>query len=430
MSTPRADAPSRKTAVLGALTLLYAAQGVPFGFAAEYLPVVLREAGLSRSAIAAFGWLQLPWQLKPLWAGVADHPTVRPKARAVLLTLQLTLALVMASYALIGGVGSLAPWCALTAVAAFIAATQDVFVDAFAVRTLADAERGWGNSAQIAGYRVGMILGGGGMLALSGRLGAKPTLLACGALIAAASLGAFALRDDEAAPTASQEPYRSAATVKPERRAHLAEIVAVLRHALSGPARGVVAVALTYKLGIHAAAGLIKPMLVDAGWSREHIGALAVTLGAGAAVAGSVAGGGLHRWMGERRALTMGAALHAAAVVPLIAAAATGCPRGVTTAAIAAEHFASGAGTTVLFAGLMTATHRERAALHYTVLTSVNALAIGLGGLLGAILGDLVGVTAAYGVSALLCLAPMPLFSRWGDHASASAGVTEPAHQR
>jgi predicted MFS family arabinose efflux permease len=68
--------------------------------------------------------------------------------------------------------------------------------------------------------------------------------------------------------------------------------------------------------------------------------------------------------------------------------------------------------------------------LHYTVLTSVNALAIGLGGLLGAILGDLLGVTAAYGVSALLCLAPMPLFSRWSDHASASAGVTEPAHQR
>ncbi len=426
MSNSPARQPAQRATVLGALALLYAAQGVPFGFAAEYLPVVLREAGLSRSAIAAFGWLQLPWQIKPLWAGVADHPTVRPRARTALLALQLTLAAVMSSYALIGGVSSLAPWCALTAVAAFIAATQDVFVDAFAVRTLADSERGWGNSAQIAGYRVGMILGGGGMLALSGRLGARPTLLACGALIAAASLAAFALRDDEVTDEPAKEPYRSASPPAQRRRAHLAQIAELLRHAVSGPARAVAAVALTYKLGIHAAAGLIKPMLVDAGWSREHIGALAVTLGAAAAVAGSLAGGALHRWMGERRALVMGAALHAAAVVPLIAAAATGCPKGVTTAAIAAEHFASGAGTTVLFAGLMTATHRERAALHYTVLTSVNALAIGLGGLLGAILGDLVGVTAAYGVSALLCLAPMPLFSRWSDHASASAGLTEP----
>ncbi len=423
--TDRPKLSTGRASVLGALALLYAAQGVPFGFAAEYLPVVLREAGLSRSAIAAFGWLQLPWQLKPLWAGVADHPRVRSRSRAALLALQLTLSVIMAAYALVGSASALVPWCMLTVAAAFVAATQDVFVDAFAVRTLADSERGWGNSAQIAGYRVGMILGGGGMLALSGRLGTRPALVACGALIAAASLGAFALRDDEPRAEAPREPYRSPAEPPVERRSHLSEIVDVLRHTFRGPARVVALVALTYKLGIHSAAGLIKPMLVDAGWSREHIGALAVTLGAAAAVAGSLAGGALHRWVGERKALVAGALLHGAAVLPLIGAAATGCPRGVTTVAIAAEHFASGAGTTVLFAGLMTATHRERAALHYTVLTSMNALAIGLGSVIGAALGDLLGATAAYGVSAILCVAPAPLFARWSDHAAASAQATE-----
>ena len=52
--------------VLAALALLYTAQGIPFGLAAEYLPVVLREMGYSRTFIASVFWLQLPWQLKVL----------------------------------------------------------------------------------------------------------------------------------------------------------------------------------------------------------------------------------------------------------------------------------------------------------------------------------------------------------------------------
>ena len=101
--------------------------------------------------------------------------------------------------------------------------------------------------------------------------------------------------------------------------------------------------------------------------------------------------------------------------------AATGCPKGVTTAAIAAEHFASGAGTTVLFAGLMTATHRERAALHYTVLTSLNAVAIVGGGFVGSVVADAVGVRASVVVAAALCLAPWALLGRWDEHAGRSA---------
>ncbi len=421
MSTPAREGPAR-TGVLTALALLYASQGIPFGFASEYVPVVLREQGLSRSAIAAFGYLQLPWQLKPLWAGVADHPRVRPRSRAALLALQLCLALVMASYALAGDPRDLAPWAALTLVAALVAATQDVFVDAFAVRSLADRERGWGNAAQIAGYRVGMIFGGGAMLALSGYVGARRVFVMCGAVIALASLWAFALRDDEPA-AATEGPYRDPS--KPAEPRTTLTLRALLPRLVKGPARTVTLVAVTYKLGIHAASALIKPMLVDAGWSRERIGTLAVTLGAAAAVAGSVAGGALHRWVGERRALVAGAGLHALAVLPLAAAAAMGCPRGLTTGAVALEHFASGAGTTALFAGLMTATQREHAALHYTVLTSLNALAIGVGGLMGAALGDLVGVEPAYAVAAGLCLAPWALLGRWTEHAAASAQATE-----
>lgn len=423
MPSPTRPPPSR-LAVLGALALLYAAQGVPFGFATEYLQVVLRQAGASRLAIATTGFLQLPWQVKFLWAGLGDHPAVRPRARGALLALQLCLAALMAAYALVGSARHPTPWFALTAVAALVAATQDVFVDAFAVRTLGPEERGWGNAAQVGGYRLGMILGGGGMLTLSGAVGESVTLVACGAVIAAISLAAFALRDE--APDNATDNVTEA----PPPASHAGEVRALARHMTARAALPVAALALTYKLGLHAAAALIKPMLVDAGWSTEAIGGLAVSLGAAAAVAGSVVGGGLHRLLGERRALQAGAVLQAAAILPLIAAHARGCPRALTSAAVAIEHAASGLGTAVLFAALMSATQRSKAALHYTVLTSLNALAIGLGGLGGAALGDRAGPSVAFSVSAALCLAPWGLFRAWEAHARASAaeapgGATE-----
>ena len=94
---------------------------------------------------------------------------------------------------------------------------------------------------------------------------------------------------------------------------------------------------------------------------------------------------------------------------------------GLTTVAIALEHFGSGLGTTVLFAALMTATRPADAGLHYTVLTSANALAIGIGGLFGGLLADHAGKTVTFIVATVVCLAPGALLPRWDEAARASA---------
>ena len=57
--------PGRTLVLLGAL---YAAQGLPFGFFTLALPVLLREAGWSLTAISALQYLALPWALKFLWS--------------------------------------------------------------------------------------------------------------------------------------------------------------------------------------------------------------------------------------------------------------------------------------------------------------------------------------------------------------------------
>lgn len=402
-------APPPRVWLLASFAALYAAQGVPFGLAAEYLPVMLRRSGVGMGAIAATFWLQLPWQAKVVWARVADTRAARRRARGLTLGLQLALAAAIAMHAALTLPEGLYGWLALTFACALLASSQDVFVDALAVRVLRPGERGYGNVAQVAGYRAGMLLGGGGVLLTGTWLGPSKALLLLGALVALfagfAFVAAFAdARDGDPEETPSEPP----------------PLGALVRSLLAPPAWRVLAVAATFKLGIHVASPLVKPMVVDGGFSNHEVGLAVVTLGTAASFAGAAAGGLLHRIVRESSALGIACVVHAVATVPLIAVERAGVPFGPTAACIAVEHFASGLGTTVLFAALMSATRPSAAAFHYTLLTSLNALAIGVGGTVGGVLADQLGRPFAYAVAAALSLAPLLGLRDWEGARDAS----------
>jgi PAT family beta-lactamase induction signal transducer AmpG len=411
------------TPIVVALSFLYTAQGIPFGFATEYLPVVLREQGYSYAGIAALSWLQLPWQLKVLWAKAADSPRLRPHARGLILALQMALTLCVAAFAIAPLSKAAHFWFALTAIAAALAATQDVFVDAFAVRVLRPSERGYGNTAQVAGYRLGMLIGGAALLLLVERLGERATLLGCAALVAIASVGAFAGSADADASEDAQANANAKAKAKAARPSSVRGLV---RHMLNEKARAVIVLALTFKLGLHMASSLLKPMAKDFGWSKERIGWAVVTVGSAGALMGAALGGVLHRRLGERRALVVALVVQTLVCLPLIAVERLHAPLALTTFAIWLEHFGSGFGTTILFASLMTATRPADAGLHYTILTSANAVAIGVGGLAGGLLADRGGLLVAFIAATVVSALPVVLLPRWGAAASASADDTLP----
>ncbi|HSO38937.1 MAG TPA: MFS transporter [Labilithrix sp.] len=403
------------TAIIVALSFLYTAQGIPFGFATEYLPVVLREQGYSYAGIAALSWLQLPWQLKVLWAKAADSPRLRPHTRVLILVLQLGLTATVASFAIAPLAHAATMWFALTALAAALAATQDVFVDAFAVRVLLPSERGLGNTAQVAGYRLGMLIGGAALLLVVDRLGERATLLGCAGLVAFASVGAFA--GSKASAESAEGPEGKAVGPAPPPTS----VRGLLRHMFAPLARPVIVIALTFKLGLHMASGLLKPMAKDFGWSKERIGWAVVTVGSAGALLGAALGGVLHRKLGERRALGVAIVVQTLVCLPLIAVERLHAPLGLTTCAIALEHFGSGLGTTVLFAALMSATRPADAGLHYTILTSANAVAIGVGGLVGGLVADRAGLMVAFIAATAVSALPALLLPRWPPASTASA---------
>ncbi len=406
---------TKRTKTLAALSLLYAAQGVPYGFASDYMPVALRQAGYSLGLIAAVSWLQIPWQLKVIWSTLADRDSVRARSRDVVLVLQTLLFISIAMFAIEPLAKAPALWFVLTFFTALFASTQDIFVDALAVRSLLPADRGFGNTAQVAGYRLGMLAGGAGLLLLIAPLGLRGAVLVSGSLVLVATPAARMLRERDT---------NSANTDAPEsKRSSRLEVKALFKHLFSKSAWPVIVIAVTYKLGLHMATVLIKPMLVDAKWTDSQIGLAAVTLGTTMGLIGAGFGGLLHRITTETKALAIAGVLQAIAIIPVLVSFRMHAPLVWTTLSIATESFVSGLGTTVLFAALMTATRQADAGLHYTILTSANTIAIGLGGQLGGSLADRIGKDSVLGLAAVCCALPLVLLPRWHDAAAASSGA-------
>ena len=150
------------------LTCLYLAQGLPYGFFKQALPVMMRDRGASLPEIGLLSLLTLPWALKFLWAPLVDGLGGRRRWIFWLQVVSCLLFLGLGAWNPDSGYGVLA-WGFF--LANLLAATQDIASDGLAVTILAPHERGWGNGIQVAGYRVGMILGGGFILMAFGLLG-------------------------------------------------------------------------------------------------------------------------------------------------------------------------------------------------------------------------------------------------------------------
>lgn len=352
---------------LGVLWTLYFVQGLPFGFQATALPVYLRASGMSLTGIALATALALPWSLKILWAPLVDRYGSHRwgRRRSWILPLQLALAACCAAAALVPPHQGLTPLLLLVLVMNLLAATLDVAVDGLAVDVLEVPELGQGNVAQVVGYKVGMLTGGGLLVWASGTIGWEGLFLAMASLVLACFLVALAWRERALKPPGAPE--------SPMVHPRLGEILRALREASAVPGAAWLLLFIgTYKLGESMADTMFKPFLVDAGFAAERIGLWVGTWGMLFSIVGSVAGGMLAGRWPLLRAVGVTAALRALTVagewwLSLVEPTATR-----VLVVTCAEHLFGGALTTALFAYMMSRVDRRIGATHYTLLAAIE----------------------------------------------------------
>lgn len=380
---------------LGLLTSLYLSQGLPFGFFTIALPVLLRQQGMSLPDIGLTNLLALPWGLKFLWAPVMDrYGSARlGRRRGYILPLQFLSAALLLGLALPEGAVSVTMLLVAVLLVNLLAATQDVATDGLAVELLEPAELGWGNGIQVAGYRVGMILGGGLMIFIFDKLGWRTTLLSLGVLLLVATVPVALFREPPS-PAPRGEGVRMGRWLRE-----------AVMYWVRRPGTGVwFTLLVLFKAGENLATGMLRTFLVDAKLTLSQVGWILGIVGFTTGLLGALVGGALVNRMGQRRALLVFGTLQAAAVL-LYALAAHGAAPSFTllTFVCAVEHLTSGMATAALFTVMMDICRPEHAGSDYTVQASLVVMATGGAAAVSGFSAQAIGYAWHFTLAAALC---------------------------
>jgi predicted MFS family arabinose efflux permease len=163
-----------------------------------------------------------------------------------------------------------------------------------------------------------------------------------------------------------------------------------------------------YKLGDHLAQGMIRPWLVDVGYSEGDIGALLGLGGFFAGLVGALGGGWAVPRLGLGAALVGFSTLQVTGPLAYALAAAVGPSWPVVAAAAAWEHLVGGMATAALFTAMMEASRPTDAATDYTLQASVVVLASGVGAALSGLVAAHLGYFGTFLIAgALAVLAPL-----------------------
>ena len=396
---------------LALLSSLYAAQGLPFGFFTLALPVLMREAGWSLTAIGLLQLLALPWLLKFLWAPWVDHHGAR---RTWLLGLQGCSVVAALTLALLD-LGSESRGL-LLAVLVFnlLAATQDIVTDGLAVRVLAARERGLANAIQVGAYRLGMILGGGGLLWLWARTNGSTVFAVMAGLLALSTWPVWQMR--ELPPGAAHD------AMAPRPRPSAGQLALGWWHRALAPGMLTFsALVFCFRFGDQMVSSLITPFVSDQGASKETIALMKGAVGSGASLLGALLGGALMVRVNRRTAM-LSTGLGQAMTFALYIAAALGFGgMPLLWWATVAEGVVGTMATVALFALMMDASDPDHAGTDFTLMASVVGGGGSLGGIAGGVVGDAWGYVWAFGIgtvlSALGCVAMVTWLDRRPTHA-------------
>jgi MFS family permease len=383
------------------LTLLYIAQGMPFGFQVLALPIYLAQANVRLAHVGLASLLAAPWLLKALWAPIVERTGRR---RPWILAMQVLLLALCAAAALSPPGEALPRLVLIIFLMNLVTATQDIAVDGVAVDVLSTDPKnlGKGNIAQVAGYKVGMMFSGGVVVALSGHVSWAGGFAMMGGVVALALAAVLLWREPPPTPRAA------------ETRAHFRSILRTLRETVRLPGQlAVIAIVATYKLGESISDPMWKQYVLRVGHhATEDVGLWLNVWGMVPSILGSVLGGVLASRTSATRAVAVFASLRMLSVVAYaILAAETITPLEPLVVASWAEELTGGGLTTAVFAFMMSRVDTRIGATHYTVLASLEVLGKAPGALLSGLLAEAAGFAGCFAIAAALSIAYLPLLA-------------------
>ncbi|MCI6161570.1 MAG: MFS transporter [Prevotella sp.] len=267
---------------------LYMAQMVPMSFLSTALQVMMRENHFSLSAIALLQLVKLPWILKFLWAPLVDrHCVTIHQYKRFIFSSECVYATALLVVGMLDFTTDIYIVVALVILSLTASATQDIATDSLAVLAFHRQDKSMVNSIQSMGSFGGTLVGGGLLLMVLHHYGWN-VVLTC--------LAAFVLLMLIPLMTNRQISIESKDM---KQRARLSDFFwfftrkSIWRQ---------IAFLVLYYAGLIGILSVLRPYLVDLGYSMKEIGVLSGVVGTGFAFAASFGAGFLVRRIGLYKA--------------------------------------------------------------------------------------------------------------------------------
>ncbi len=337
------------------------ASGLPLLLTGSVLQAWLKDGGVDLARIGLFALVGLPYTLKFLWSPLFDRytPTWLGRRRGWLAIMQVALAgaLLLLSTAQ-PSVDHLLPVLLAGLLVSFFSASQDIVVDAYRRESLGESELGLGSALYVNGYRIGMLLAGGGGLILADWLSFETMyriMAIC--MLACVMVTLFA---PELPP--------------PEGRPRTLREAVVLPFQDYFSRRGawlILAFILLYKLGDTMASAMTTPFYLDLGYTKTEIGTVVKLFGFWATIAGGTLGGIWIMRAGMHRALWVFGFGQMVSTLGFVILAYYPLSVGALATVVAVENLTAGMGTAAFVGFMASLTDRRFTATQYALLSSL-----------------------------------------------------------
>jgi PAT family beta-lactamase induction signal transducer AmpG len=383
--------------------------GLPLLLTMGVLQAWMKERSIDLTWIGMISLVQLPYTWKFIWAPVLDRftPPFLGRRRGWLLIAQLLLITSIVALGYSDPVENAVMMVVAAILVAFFSATQDIVIDAYRREDLADEELGLGSSMYIYGYRLGMLLAGGGGLIMADHMPFSRVYLIMASCMLPGVLTTLLTPEPEV--TAGAPRTMKEAVVNP-----LVEYFS--RH----NAIWMLIFILLYKIGDTMASAITTPFYLDIGFTKTDIGAVVKVFGTGATLAGAFLGGIILLKLGINRSLWIFGVLQALSTACFAILARIGYSIPALSGVIAFENLSSGMGTAAFVAFMASITNKKFTATQYALLTSLIGVPRAVASAVTGFMAKHIGWESFFFLCALVAIPGMLLllkFAPWNSKA-------------
>lgn len=369
---------------------LYIAQSIPMSFFSTVVPVIMRQQNYSLESIGLLQLIKLPWILKFLWAPLIDKKaTSIKKLKGWILVSELFYAIIILGISFLELETNFMLIVVLMVIAFVASATQDIATDAYAIFMLNPKERSLGNSMQSGGSFAGTLLGTGVLLIVYYYFGWSLLLVLLAVFVLFAIIPLLVHR-----PSIEIDKDTKNAV-------NLRDIISFFR--LKGMKKRVL-ILMFYYSGFVGILGMIKPYMVDLGYTIEEIGFYSGIIGTCVALAGALLAGLIIRKKGRKWSamaflfsgtLTAFYFLFLSLHQPLT---------GELLAGICLLWFSYGLSTVLIYTISMDNVRPGREGTDFTIQIVITHLSSLIIVVLSGKIGDLIGYQGLFAIETMLCL--------------------------